>query len=390
MDFAYSADEERFRAELRTWLEQHPCGPEPEDPKAWVAYAKGWQHRLAEAGWCGVAWPKEYGGRGATLIQQIIFQEELARAKAPQFIGLAGLTMGGPVLIAHGTEEQKKKHLRPILSADEIWCQGFSEPNAGSDLAAIKTKAVLDGDTFVVTGQKVWTSWARYADVCMCLVRTDPDAPKHKGITFLLIDMKSPGVTVRPLTQINGDADFNEVFFEDVRVPRKNVVGELNKGWDIAITCLMHERQTLTFSRQLQSKVALVEMLETARRHRRHGAVASADPVVRQALARAYVDSEAMRFLAYRNLTKVLRGGVPGPEGSIEKLFWSEMYQRQLDVAAEMIGPHGQLLRGSKHALDGGRWPHLLLYSKGRTIAAGTSEVQRNIIAERVLGLPRG
>jgi alkylation response protein AidB-like acyl-CoA dehydrogenase len=294
------------------------------------------------------------------------------------------------VLIAHGTEEQKKKHLRPILSADEIWCQGFSEPNAGSDLAAIKTKAVLDGDTFVVTGQKVWTSWARYADVCMCLVRTDPDAPKHKGITFLLIDMKSPGVTVRPLTQINGDADFNEVFFEEVRVPRKNVVGELNKGWDIAITCLMHERQTLTFSRQLQSKVALVEMLETARRHRRHGAVASADPVVRQALARAYVDSEAMRFLAYRNLTKVLRGGVPGPEGSIEKLFWSEMYQRQLDVAAEMIGPHGQLLRGSKHALDGGRWPHLLLYSKGRTIAAGTSEVQRNIIAERVLGLPRG
>jgi alkylation response protein AidB-like acyl-CoA dehydrogenase len=390
MDFAYSADEERFRAELRTWLEQHPCGAEPEDPKAWVAYAKGWQHRLAEAGWCGVAWPKEYGGRGATLIQQIIFQEELARAKAPQFIGLAGLTMGGPVLIAHGTEEQKKKHLRPILSADEIWCQGFSEPNAGSDLAAIKTKAVLDGDTFVVTGQKVWTSWARYADVCMCLVRTDPDAPKHKGITFLLIDMKSPGVTVRPLTQINGDADFNEVFFEEVRVPRKNVVGELNKGWDIAITCLMHERQTLTFSRQLQSKVALVEMLETARRHRRHGAVASADPVVRQALARAYVDSEAMRFLAYRNLTKVLRGGVPGPEGSIEKLFWSEMYQRQLDVAAEMIGPHGQLLRGSKHALDGGRWPHLLLYSKGRTIAAGTSEVQRNIIAERVLGLPRG
>jgi alkylation response protein AidB-like acyl-CoA dehydrogenase len=390
VDFAYSADEERFRAELRTWLEQHPCGPEPEDPKAWVAYAKGWQHQLAEAGWCGVAWPKEYGGRGATLIQQIIFQEELARAKAPQFIGLAGLTMGGPVLIAHGTEEQKKKHLRPILSADEIWCQGFSEPNAGSDLAAIKTKAVLDGDTFVVTGQKVWTSWARYADVCMCLVRTDPDAPKHKGITFLLIDMKSPGVTVRPLTQINGDADFNEVFFEEVRVPRKNVVGELNKGWDIAITCLMHERQTLTFSRQLQSKVALVEMLETARRHRRHGAVASADPVVRQALARAYVDSEAMRFLAYRNLTKVLRGGVPGPEGSIEKLFWSEMYQRQLDVAAEMIGPHGQLLRGSKHALDGGRWPHLLLYSKGRTIAAGTSEVQRNIIAERVLGLPRG
>ena len=390
MDFSYSSDEERFRAELRAWLSAHPPGAEPSEPKAWVAFAKAWQRELAEAGWCGVAWPKAYGGRGATLIQQIIFQEELARARAPQFIGLAGLTMGGPVLIAHGTEEQKQRHLRPILAADEIWCQGFSEPNAGSDLAAIKTKAVLDGDSFVVTGQKVWTSWARYADVCMCLVRTDTEAPKHKGITFLLVDMKSPGVTVRPLTQINGDADFNEVFFEDVRVPRKNVVGELNKGWDIAITCLMHERQTLTFSRQLQSKVALTEMLDTARRHRRNGAPATADPLVRQALSRTYIESEAMRFLAYRNLTKVLRGGVPGPEGSIEKLFWSEMYQRQLDAACEMIGAHGLLLRGSAHAIDDGRWPHLLLYSKGRTIAAGTSEVQRNIIAERVLGLPRG
>jgi alkylation response protein AidB-like acyl-CoA dehydrogenase len=390
MDFAYSADEEAFRAELRAWLERNPAGPEPEEPKAWVAYAKDWQHRLAEAGWCGVAWPKAYGGRGATLIQQIIFQEELARAKAPQFIGLAGLTMGGPVLIAHGTEAQKQRHLRPILTADEIWCQGFSEPNAGSDLAAIKTRAVLDGDTFVVTGQKVWTSWARYADVCMCLVRTNPDAPKHKGITFLLVDMKSPGVTVRPLTQINGDADFNEVFFEDVRVPRANVVGELDRGWDIAITCLMHERQTLTFSRQLQSKVALTEMLELARRHERGGRPATADPLVRQALAQSYVEAEAMRFLAYRNLTKVLRGGVPGPEGSIEKLFWSEMYQRQLDTACELIGPHASLLKRSKHAVDDGRWAHLLLYSKGRTIAAGTSEVQRNIIAERVLGLPRG
>jgi alkylation response protein AidB-like acyl-CoA dehydrogenase len=390
MDFSYSADEERFRGELRAWFEANPPGAEPSDPKAWVAYAKGWQKKLAEAGWCGVAWPKAYGGRGATLLQQIIFQEELARAKAPQFIGLAGLTMGGPVLIAHGTEEQKKKHLRPILTADEIWCQGFSEPNAGSDLAAIKTKAVLEGDTFVVTGQKVWTSWARYADVCMCLVRTDPDAPKHKGITFLLVDMKSPGVTVRPLTQINGDADFNEVFFEDVRVPKQNVVGALDKGWDIAITCLMHERQTLTFSRQLQSKVALTEMLDGARTRTKDGKPATADPLVRQALSQAYIESEAMRFLAYRNLTKVLRGGVPGPEGSIEKLFWSEMYQRQLDIACEVIGPYSQLLRDSKHALDEGRWPHLLLYSKGRTIAAGTSEVQRSIIAERVLGLPRG
>jgi alkylation response protein AidB-like acyl-CoA dehydrogenase len=390
MDFSYSPAEERFRAELRAWLAANPPGPEPEEAAAWVAYAKAWQRQLAAAGWCGVHWPREYGGRGATLIEQIIVQEELVRAKAPQLIGLAGLTMGGPVLIAHGTEEQKRRHLRPILTAEEVWCQGFSEPNAGSDLASLGTRAVLDGDSFRVTGQKVWTSFARYADWCMCLVRTEPDAPRHKGLTFLLVGMHSPGVTVRPLTQINGDADFNEVFFDDVRVPRANVIGELNKGWEIAITCLMHERQTLTFSRQLQSQVALGEMLAMARRRERHGRPVAKDPVIRQALARAYIESEAMRFLAYRNLTKVLRGGVPGPEGSVEKLLWSEMYQRQLETACEILGPYGQLVRHSAHAVDDGRWPHLMLYSRGRTIAAGTSEIQRNIIAERVLGLPRG
>jgi alkylation response protein AidB-like acyl-CoA dehydrogenase len=338
---------------------------------------------LYEAGWCGIAWPAQYGGRGASLIQQIIFQEELARAKSPQLINLAGLTMGGPVLIAHGTDAQKQRHLQAILAAEEVWCQGFSEPDAGSDLAALRTKAVLDGDHFVVSGQKVWTSFARYADWCMCLVRTNPTAPKHKGITFLLVDMHSPGVTVRPLKQINGDEDFNEVFFEDVRVPRANVVGAIDKGWDIAITCLMHERQTLTFSRQLQSRVALDEMLATARR-----LGAGNDPVLRQELAAAVIDAHAMQYTAYRNLTVTLRGGAPGPEGSIEKLFWSEMYQRQLEVALHMAGPASQLVEGSAHALDEGRWPHLYLYARGRTIAAGSSEIQRNIIAERVLGLP--
>jgi alkylation response protein AidB-like acyl-CoA dehydrogenase len=384
MDLAYSAEEERFRAELRTWLERNPPGAEPDDLDAWVTHGKQWQRRLYEAGWCGIAWPAAYGGRGASLIQQIIFQEEMARARSPQLINLAGLTMGGPVLIAHGTDAQKQRHLQRILAAEEIWCQGFSEPDAGSDLAALRTKAVVDGDDFVVSGQKVWTSFARYADWCMCLVRTNPTAPKHKGITFLLVDMHSPGVTVRPLKQINGDEDFNEVFFEDVRVPRANVVGAVDKGWDIAITCLMHERQTLTFSRQLQSRVALDEMLATAR-----GRGAGADPVMRQALAGAVIDAHAMQYTAYRNLTVTLRSGAPGPEGSIEKLFWSEMYQRQLEVALAMVGPASQLLEGSPHAVDDGRWPHLYLYSRGRTIAAGSSEVQRNIIAERVLGLPR-
>ncbi len=385
MNLSYTPDEERFRTELRGWLQANPPGPEPERLDAWVAYGKAWQRRLWEAGWCGIAWPAEYGGRGASLIQQIIPQEEMARAQAPLLINLAGLTMGGPVLIAHGTDAQKRRHLRPILAADEIWCQGFSEPNAGSDLAALRTRAVLDGDDFVVSGQKVWTSFARYADWCMALVRTNPDAPKHQGITFLLIDMHSPGITVRPLRQISGDEDFNEVFFDDVRVPRANVIGAIDAGWDIAITCLMHERQTLTFSRQLQSSVALHDMMATARSRGTSG-----DPLARQALAAAVVDAHAMRYTAYRNLTRALRGEVPGPEGSIEKLFWSEMYQRQTETGLALLGPFAQLSHGSAHAVDDGRWPHLFLYARGRTIAAGTSEVQRNIIAERVLRLPRG
>ncbi len=388
MDLAFTEAEERFRADLRAWLAANPPGPEPETLDAWVTHGKMWQRRLYEAGWCGVHWPKAYGGRDASLVEQIIFQEEMARAKSPQLINLVGLTMGGPVLIAHGNETQKRRHLQKILSAEEIWCQGFSEPNAGSDLAGLQTRAVLDGDTFVVNGQKVWTSFARFADWCMLLVRTDPEAAKHRGITFLLVDMRSPGITVRPLRQITGEEDFNEIFFDEVRVPRQNVVGTLNRGWDIAITTLMHERQTLTFSRQLQSRVALEELLGLARRW------PSGQPLARQALARqrlaaAVIDSTAMKYTSLRNLTRVLRGGTPGPEGSIEKLFWSEMYQRILEDALALTGPFGQLLPGSPHALDDGRWPHLLLYSRGRTIAAGTSEIQRNIIAERVLGLPR-
>ncbi len=388
MDFAYSQAEERFRSDLRVWLEANPPAAEPPALAAWVAHGKAWQRRLYEAGWCGVHWPAAYGGRGASLNEQIIFQEEMARARAPQLINLAGLTMGGPVLIAHGTEAQKQRHLQKILAADEIWCQGFSEPNAGSDLAALKTRAVLDGDDFVVNGQKVWTSFARYADWCMLLVRTDVEAPKHKGITFLLVDMHSPGVTVRPLRQINGDEDFNEVFFEDVRVPRANVVGAVNGGWDITIATLMHERQTLTYSRQLQSRVALEDLLDLARRGPAAAPLA-AQPLARQHLAAAVIDSAAMKYTALRNLTGVLRGGTPGPEGSVEKLFWSEMYQRMLENFVALTGPFGQLLAGSPHALDEGRWPHLMLYSRGRTIAAGSSEIQRNIIAERVLGLPR-
>ncbi|MEW6268802.1 MAG: acyl-CoA dehydrogenase [Thermodesulfobacteriota bacterium] len=390
MDFAYTAAEERFRADLRAFLARAlPPGwgtdacPPPSEIDDLVRLDKDFQRKLFDAGYAGLSWPKEYGGRGATLIEQIIFMEETARAKAPLPINLAGLTMAGPVLIRHGTEEQKRRFLRPILTSDEVWCQGFSEPGAGSDLASLRTSAVLDGDDFVVDGQKVWTSFAHYSQWCMLLARTDPKAPKHKGITFLLVDMRSPGITIRPLKQISGDDDFNELFFDNVRVPRANVVGEVNDGWSIAITCLMHERATLTFQRQLQSRTALDEMLASLGERTRR------DPVKRDRFASAFIEREIIRLTAYRGLTRQLRGHAPGPEGSIEKLFWSEMYQRQLELMLEVLGPYAQLMPGSKHAVANGHWPHLFLYSRGRTIAAGTSEVQRNIIADRVLGLPR-
>ena len=387
MDFSFTPEQEAFRAELRAFLEGALAARAVGSPAATerdvVEADRRFQRQLFEAGYGGLSWPREYGGRGASLIEQIIFMEETARAKAPLPINLAGLTMAGPVLIKHGTDAQKARHLRPILTSDEIWCQGFSEPGAGSDLAARRTSAVLDGDDVVVDGQKVWTSWAHQAHWCMLLVRTAPDAPKHKGITFLIVDMRTPGISIRPLRQINGDDGFNEIFLDNVRVPRSNVVGAVNDGWNIAITCLMHERATLTFQRQLQSRTAFAEMLARA------GERAKRDPVLRQKFARIQIESEIIRLTAYRGLTVQLRGQPPGPEGSIEKLFWSEMYQRQLEVMLEALGPYSQLLPGDPRAVDDGRWPHLFLYSRGRTIAAGTSEVQRNIIAERVLGLPR-
>ncbi len=390
MDLNESPRESAFRRELRAWLQANHPGPEPEQFDAWVEYGKRWQRRLYEAGWCGLAWPKEYGGRGATLVEQMIFEEEMARARAPMLINLAGLTMAGPILIAHGTEEQRRRYLQPILSAEEIWCQGFSEPQAGSDLAALRTQAVRDGNTFVIRGQKVWTSFARYADWCMLLARTDTSVPKHKGITFFLVSMHSPGVTVRPLKQMNGDEDFNEVFFDDVRVPAENIVGGWNEGWSIAVSTLLYERTILTFSRQLQSRSALQDTLLLARTWQLGQMPAARDPIVRQRLAQAWIESEAMKYTSYRYLTQLLRGGKPGPQSSLEKLFWSEMYQRMLDTAVAMLGPYGQLGKGDPRAPLLGRLQHLLLYSRGRTIAAGTSEIQRNTLAERVLGLPRG
>lgn len=394
MDFSYTAEQEQFRGQLRGWLEQKKAegafgGHEHKNLDDVVRDGRRWQATLHEGGWCGIHWPKEYGGRSAGLLEQIIFQEELARVGSPQLINLLALSMVGPVLISHGTEEQKKRYLKPILSAEEIWCQGYSEPGAGSDLAALSTRAVLDGDAYVINGQKVWTSYAQYADFCILLARTNPDVPKHKGITMFIMDMRVPGVEVRPLRQMNGDSEFNEVYLEDVRVPRENIVGKEGQGWDMAVALLMHERATLTFQRQLQSRVALRDLVRFSREWDELGEAPMRDPIQRQRIAQAWIDSEAMRLTALRHLTRQLRGGHPGPEGSMEKLFWSEMYQRMLMNAVGLLGPYGNLAPGDEHAPADGRWPHLMLYSRGRTIAAGTSEVQRGIIAQRVLGMPK-
>ncbi len=394
MDFSYTPEQNEFRRRLIAWLaEQRRAGNigsgEPRSLDEMVDSGKRWQRLLYEAGWCGLPWPAQYGGQGAGVIEQIIFQEELARVGSPQLINLLALSMVGPLIIDHGSDAQKTRYLKNILTADEIWCQGYSEPGAGSDLASVQTSAILDGDEFVINGQKVWTSYAQYADLCILLARSDPDAAKHKGLTLLIVDMRSPGVETRPLMQMNGDAEFNEVFFEDVRVPKASVIGRPGEGWTMAVAMLMYERATLTFQRQLQSRVAFDEMLGLARETRPDGSRAADDPLFRQRLAQLHIESEALRLTSLRHLTKQLHGDPPGPEGSMEKLFWSEMFQRMMETAMAMLGSFSVLAPGDPVAPMSGRWPHLYLYSRGRTIAAGSSEIQRSIIAERVLGLPR-
>ena len=284
MDLTLSPSEQQFRDEVRTWLEENHPGPEPEAGLEEVmAFRREWQRKLHEAGWAGISWPKEYGGRGATLIEQAIFVGEAARQEAPSPANVLGLAMGGPVVIAHGTDEQKQRYLEPILTAEEIWCQGFSEPESGSDLASLKTRAVKDGDEWVVTGQKVWTTFAQYAKWCMLVARTDPDAPKHKGLTYFLMDMDQPGVEAKPLVQITGEGEFNEVFIEEARIPDANVVGGVGNGWSVAITTLMNERAGLAFGAIAQIANSLKRLAELAGETRVNGGTAAEDPFFRAA-----------------------------------------------------------------------------------------------------------
>ena len=362
MDLRDSPDEAAFREQVRAWLQDNlPAGDSRE-----------WSRKMYDAGYAGLTWPEEYGGRGAPYSHQAIVLEEFARAEAPQHMGVIGLGMAGPTIMAHGTEEQKRRYLPKILSAEEIWCQGFSEPGAGSDLSAVRTSIIEQNGSFVVNGQKVWSSFAHIADYCILIGRSDPESERHAGLTYVIADMKAPGVEVRPLRQITGEAEFNEIFFSDVEVPKENLLGEMGGGWQVAMTTLLHERGTLGFAlggaleAQVQKLVALTK---------ERGAD---DPIIRDRVAQEWIELQALKMTNYRSLTTLMQTGIPGPEGSVSKLHWSEQNQRLTKLAME-------ILEGE----DDGYWRHQQLRSRGNTIEAGTSEILRNIIAERVLGLPR-
>jgi alkylation response protein AidB-like acyl-CoA dehydrogenase len=398
MDFTLTPEQQSFRDEVRDWLKRNL-------PRSWLERLHGgsdiprpdayeflrlWQGKLNEAGFMGLTWPKESGGRGLTFMEEMILQQEMALAKAPPVLNILAVGMAGPTINAYGTEEQKKRYPPKMLSCEEIWCQGYSEPNAGSDLAAVQTRAVKEGEYYVVNGQKVWTSLAHMADWMMLLARTDPDAPKHKGITYFLLDMKSPGVTVKPLKQITGDAEFNEVYFDNVRIHESHILGGLNNGWGVGLTTLMYERLALGFGIQVRLRIALDALVDLARHTVKNGVPVTQDPVMRQKLAQMWIDTEVFKYTGARAITKLLKGELPGPEASTGKMMWVEGHQRLQELAMEIEGPFSQLTQGSPWAVAGGLWQHTFLRSRANSIEGGTTEIQRNIIGERVLGLPKG
>src|SRR5438270_2192978 len=378
MDFADSPEHAEFRREFRQWLDANltddlrvedaqdqRIAPDRETFDKRIR----WQKKMHAGGWVGLSWPKEYGGRGANFMQQVIYDEEYFRARAPILPCASGLGLLGPTLIHWGTEEQKKRHLPKILSADEIWCQGYSEPGAGSDLASLRTRAIDKGDHFVVNGQKVWTSGAHFADWCFLLVRTDPDAPKHHGISYLLVDMKMPGITVRPLVLLNGHRHFNEVFFEDVAVPKENLVGPLNQGWKVAMTTLMFERGGAG-GRDHAAQIA--RLAELAKQFPSRQEPAWSESHIRQQLAQLAIDVKALQVTRLRGLTRRLRGEPPGPEGSILKLFGSELALRIADFSSTLLGPYALLGASTETVPDAPRWGQPGLGARQYPIPGGT------------------
>ncbi len=394
MDFKFSPEDEAFRREFRSWLEHHIPrdwrDDELHDPDTLEEFERrrAWHRQLYDGGWMCIHWPQEYGGRGASLVQQVIYHQELDRAKAPPTVNFQGIARVGPTLMQWGTPEQKQRYIPRIPPAEEIWCQGLSEPDHGSDLAAVETRAVDRGDHFLVNGSKVWTSNAHRADFTTLLCRTDPDAPKHKGLSYLLVDMKSPGITVRPLVQMTGESGFNQVFFDDVQVPLANLVGEKNRGWMVAMTNMMFER-TIHGGRT-DMMVEVRQLTELAKKVDRGGRPAWEDSYVRQRLAGFACEAAALKYTSFRQLTSQLKGLPPGPEGSMMKLGTSGLNLRMQDFAMELLGPYSQFEYQASGAIDRGKWSHRMLAARRGTIAAGTNEIQHNIIGERVLGLPKG
>jgi len=395
MDLTVKPEHEQFRQRLRRWLhEALPSGWGADSMAQFktyeeeVAFMRDWQAKLYRGGWAGLLWPKEYGGAGATMVEQAIFNEEMARAQAPELINKVGVHNVGPTLINYGTEEQKRRFLSKILSAEDIWCQLFSEPGAGSDLAGLRTKAERDGDGYRLTGQKVWTSYAEFSRWAICLARTDPSVSKHKGITYFIVDMQTPGIQIRPLRQITGGAEFNEVFLDAVYVPRDFVIGKENEGWGIAMNTLAHERGTgYLFKEQVKHKIAVDRLVEMLRE--RQGAGRPVHPALRDEVINAFIRVEIMRLLNYDTMTRMSRGEEPGAESSLKKEFWNRMSQHLHETALAIEGPWSQLMPEDGRAVDSGRWQQTFLYSRSVTISGGSSEIQLNIIAQRLLGLPR-
>ena len=396
MDLNLSPSEEAFRREFSGWLQsnlpaEHRSSRLRELPEEEANdVRRAWEQKLGEGGWLGVSWPKEYGGRGATSMEQVIYHQERLRADAPEPLGILGLSLVGPTIIDVGTDEQKQRFLPPIMRGEVVWCQGFSEPDAGSDLASLQTRAELDGDDWVINGQKIWSSQAHYADWCALLVRTDPDVSKHKGISFFLVDMTTPGITVRPIKQISGSADFNELFFDNVRMPRANIVGELNGGWAVANRLLAYERGVITMSIVAGYQRLWSELREYARTTKSNGQPLIQDPRIRERLAESYTNIELMRLANLRYLTRYMRGLPPGAETSYMKLFWATTEKELGDLSLALVGPQGLAMPDSPYAIAGGEWISKYFLSRVATVYGGTQDIQRNIIAERIFGLPRG
>ncbi|CAN5602801.1 acyl-CoA dehydrogenase family protein [soil metagenome] len=391
MDFDDTPEEASFRTEARAWLEAHaPAKGSPDDfstgflegtisPEVFMERTKAWQRLLVDEGWAGITWPKAHGGRGGRPMESVIWGQEANQFGVAVNTFAVGIGMAGPTILRHGTDEQKARYLRPMLRGDEVWCQLFSEPDAGSDLANITTRAVRDGDEWVVSGQKVWTSGAAESDWGILLARTDPDQPKHKGITYFLVDMKTPGFDIRPLKQMTGSDHFSEVFMDEVRIPAANVLGDVNAGWACAITTLSNERGLIAGGNKSSDIGVLIEL---ARKRGR-----SEDPVLRQAMADCYIRQQIQRYLGFRMQTAISKGVPPGPETSVMKLFAAEYLRRLGNTALSMLGPEGALLSHDSEA--GQEWQQRFLFAPAIRIAGGSNEVQKNIMGERVLGLPR-